>query len=403
MGRAVGLYVHVPFCEKLCYYCDFNTYLLRDGGVDDYLSALESEIGLYASGRAETEPLRLTGPPVSEVTFDTVFIGGGTPTALTADQLTRLLDAIRGGFSIAADAEITIEANPGTLIDSRLHALRDGGVNRLSIGVQSLNDDLLRSLGRIHNAGQAKDCYERARRIGFNNISLDLMFGLPEQDPADWRRTLTEITSWGPEHLSCYGLIIEEGTRFGEWHAEGRLLLPGEDNEVEMYRFTAEHLAERGYDHYEISNWAKPDRQSRHNRMYWHNGDWLGLGPGAHSQWQGQRFANVRLPSDYATTVATGTLPIEGAGSDPDLGVQHVSRQTAMEDTLIFGLRLREGVSASSFRDRFGIELKDEFGPQISELAELGLLEWTRSESPTLRLTERGLMLSNQVLSRFLR
>lgn len=357
VAPGAGLYVHVPFCEKLCHYCDFNTYLLRDGGVDDYLTALEREIALY---RAR--------PDVAETTFSSVFIGGGTPTALTAPQLTRLLTALQAGFSVAADAEITIEANPGTLIDSRLEALLAAGVNRLSIGVQSLNDDLLRTLGRIHNARQAADCYERARRLGFNNISLDLMFGLPGQDPADWRQTLTEIVSWGPDHLSCYGLIIEQGTLFGELHERGQLPLPGEDYEVEMYRFTMKHLAEHGYEHYEIANWARPGKQSRHNRIYWLNGQWLGLGPGAHSQWQGKRFANVRLPHEYAKLTAAGKFPVASS--------EDIPARVAVEDTLMLGLRLREGVDAAAFTERFGADLEAEFGRAIEYLTAADLLEW---------------------------
>lgn len=413
-GRTgAGLYVHVPFCEKLCHYCDFNTYLLRDGGVDDYLAALEREIELY---RAR--------PDVAETTFATVFIGGGTPTALTAHQLSRMLTALQDGFSVTADAEITIEANPGTLIDSRLEALLAAGVNRLSIGVQSLNDDLLRTLGRIHNARQAADCYERARRIGFDNISLDLMFGLPGQDPADWRRTLTEIVSWEPDHLSCYGLIIEQGTLFGEMHERGQLPLPGEDYEVEMYRFTMDHLAEHGYEHYEIANWARPGKQSCHNRTYWLNGQWLGLGPGAHSQWQGKRFANVRLPNEYAEltrgetaaeavgslepgrlpSVASGMDPgptgSSGAGRFPIASQEDIRVQTAIEDTLMLGLRLREGVADAAFRERFGVDLETQFGPQIDYLVAAELLEWHGSR---LRLTDAGLFVANQVFERFIR
>lgn len=380
-GKGPGLYVHVPFCEKLCHYCDFNTYLLRDGGVDDYLSALEREIALYAADET-----------VAATTFTTVFIGGGTPTALTAPQLSRLLDAIRGGFSLASDAEITTEANPGTLIDSRLQALRDGGVNRLSIGVQSVNDALLHSIGRIHNAGQARDCYERARRVGFDNISLDLMFGLPGQDPADWERTLTEVSSWHPDHLSCYGLIIEQGTLFGEWHEQGKLSLPGEDDEVEMYRFTMEHLSVHGYAHYEIANWARPGKQSLHNRIYWLNGQWLGLGPGAHGQWRGRRYANVRLPEDYSSTVASGRLPVASSEDIPE--------RMAMDDTLMLGLRLREGVDASAFHARFGVDMTSEYADAIEYLTAADLLEWSGER---LRLTDAGLLLANVVFERFIR
>lgn len=376
----VGLYVHVPFCEKLCHYCDFNTYLLRDGGVDDYLAALGREVDLYAR-RAD----------VAGTTFTTVFIGGGTPTALTAPQLERLLQTLRRGFSIAADAEITVEANPGTLIDSRLQALLAGGVNRLSIGVQSVNDDLLHTLGRIHTARQALDCYERARRLGFANVSIDLMFGLPGQGLSDWQKTLMEVASWSPDHLSCYGLIIEQGTPFGDLYEAGRLLLPTEEDELAMYRFTMDHLATRGYEHYEIANWAKPGKQSRHNRIYWLNGQWLGLGPGAHSQWRGERFANVKLPADYARLTAEGKFPVATT--------EKVTKPLAMEDTMMLGLRLRGGVDEDAFYDKFGVRPADIFGPVIDELIGFRLL--TR-DGGRLQLTDAGLFVANQVFERFI-
>lgn len=381
-----GLYVHVPFCEKICHYCDFNKYLLRDGGVDEYLEALEREIALYAAG---TRTPGAAGV-IDDIEFDTVFIGGGTPTALTAPQLERLLGAITEGLRIASDAEITVEANPGTLTDKKLAALQRGGVNRLSLGVQSVNDELLRALGRIHTARSARDSYDRARQW-FDNVNLDLIYGLPGQDEDDWRRTLSEIVTWRPDHLSCYGLIIEDGTLFGELHAGGQLVLPGDEQELAMYTFTRRFLAEHGYDHYEIANWALPGRQSRHNRIYWLNGEWIGLGPGAHSQWNGARFANVKLPQDYARHTAAGRLPVDW--SEP------VDERTAREDTLILGLRLREGVDAAAFARRFGMSVTDVFGPEIQRVVQLGLAEWSGNR---LRLTEEGLYLSNQVFQEFI-
>lgn len=388
----------MPFCEKICHYCDFNKYLLRDGGVDEYLTALEREIALYRqdvgtaapSGRDHAVPIMAPGP--DHVRFDTVFIGGGTPTALTANQLERLLAAVTNGFRIEPDAEITVEANPGTLSGKKLTALKRGGVNRLSLGVQSLNDELLRTLGRIHTARQARDCYERARAFSFDNISVDLMYGLPGQDEAEWRTTLSEVVRWGPDHLSCYGLIVEDGTLFGDMHVRGKLALPGDEEELAMYKFAMAFLSDHGYQHYEIANWASPGKQSHHNRIYWLNGEWLGLGPGAHSQWNGMRFANVRLPEDYAARVASGQLPIESYAT--------VNTCTAQEDTVILGLRLREGVDASDFAHRFGVAVTDVFRDEIRRVLDLGVAEWHGNH---LRLTEQGLYLSNQVFQEFIR
>lgn len=375
-----GLYVHVPFCEKRCHYCDFNTYLLRDGGVEEYLEALAREAALYAARSG-----------VAAHPFDTLYIGGGTPTALGPAQLERLFAAL-APLPVKPRAEITVEANPGTLTDARLKALKAVGVNRISLGVQVLDDDLLVRLGRIHTAGHARDCYERARRLGFDNINIDLMFGLPGQDLAAWRRTVDEIVRWGPEHVSCYSLIIEDGTLFGDLFAQGRLPLPGDEAELAMLEYARAALGTAGYEHYEISNWARPGRQSRHNRIYWLNGEWLGLGPGAHSQWQGERFANERLPQEYARRLAEGRLPVAWR--------EGIDAATAEEDTVILGLRLREGVDGSAFWRRFGRPLTSAFGPEIERLVGWGLLEW---HGEHLRLTDRGLPVANQAFQAFLR
>jgi len=375
-----GLYVHVPFCEKRCHYCDFNTYLLRHGGVEEYLAALAQEAALYAARE-----------DVAAVPFDTMYIGGGTPTALGPVQLERLFSAV-APLPLADGAEITVEANPGTLTRARLEALKAAGVNRISLGVQSLDDGLLQRLGRIHGAAQARECYERARAVGFDNVNIDLMFGLPGQDLDAWKRTLDEIIAWGPEHVSCYSLVIEEGTRFGDLHARGELPLPGEEAELAMFRHAMDALGAAGYEHYEISNWAKPGFASRHNRIYWLNGEWLGLGPGAHSQWGGERFANERLPHDYARRLAAGELPV--AWREP------VDTATAEEDTVILGLRLREGVDGPAFERRFGRSLERAFGREIARLLDLGLVEWRGAR---LRLTDRGLPVANQAFQEFIR
>lgn len=375
-----GLYVHVPFCEKRCHYCDFNTYLLREGGVDAYLEALAREAALYAAR-----------DDVSGVEFDTLYIGGGTPTALGPAQLERLFAAL-APLRLRPGAEVTVEANPGTLTDARLDALLAGGANRISLGVQSLNDQLLVRLGRIHTARHAADCYERARLRGFANINIDLMFALPGQDLDDWRRTLREIIAWNPEHISCYSLIIEEGTPFGELYAQNALQLPGEEAELAMFRYAIDALGKAGYEHYEISNWARPGYASQHNRIYWLNGEWLGLGPGAHSQWRGERFANERLPQVYAQRLQAGELPVAWR--------ETVDTATAEEDTVILGLRLRDGVNADAFARRFGRTLEDAFGREIRHLLELGLIEW---HGPHLRLTDRGLPVANQAFQAFLR
>lgn len=375
-----GVYVHVPFCERRCHYCDFNVQLLREGDVEAYLQAVETEARLYARG------------PAAGVTFDTLFIGGGTPTALSAGQLERLLAGLRRHLAFAPDAEVTVEANPGTLSPAKLAALRRGGANRISLGAQAFQDHHLERLGRIHRVRHVEESVAKARAAGFDNISLDLMFGLPHQTGAEWEESLERAVALAPEHLSCYSLIVEEDTPFGRLHREGALALPSEDEEAAMYERTIQVLEAAGYRHYEVSNFARPGWEARHNIIYWENGEWLGLGPGAHGQWAGRRMANVRPPDEYARALlAEGRLPIEW---EETLGLR-----VQMEDTLMLGLRLRRGVSLEAFRRRFGVDVHDLFGDGLRWSADRGLVE---TVGGYLRLTRRGLLLANQVLMRLL-
>ena len=374
-----GLYVHVPFCERICPYCDFNRYLLRDGGVEEYLAGLEAEAAFYGRRLARQAP---------GLRFATLYVGGGTPTALTPGQLRALFASLRRHLPLDDVEEVTVEANPGTLSPAKLAALREAGVTRLSLGVQSLDDGLLERLGRIHRAEHARRSFRRARAFGFPQINVDLMFGLPGQTVDAWRRTLEEVVAWGPEHISCYSLIVEENTPFGQLHARGELPLPGEDAEAAMYEEAIACLQEGGWEHYEISNFARPGCQSRHNRIYWRNGDWLGLGPGAHSQWGPRRWANRRLPADWGAALAAGRAPVEW--------VTLLDEAEAMEDTLILGLRLLvEGVEVERFRRRFGLSPADVFGPVLERLVGWGLLE----VSPLrIRLSRRGRFLATRAM-----
>lgn len=374
MGR--GVYVHVPFCERRCHYCDFNVYLLREGDVEGYLQAVIEEARLYA---------RAVGTVGHG--FDTLFLGGGTPTALSSAQLERLLAGLRAHLPLAPDAEITVEANPGTLSPAKLAALRRGGVNRISLGVQAFQDHHLERLGRIHRVRHVEESVARAREAGFGNLNLDLMFGLPLQTLAEWEESLERALALEPEHLSCYSLIVEEGTPFGDLHARGQLPLPEEDVELAMFQRAIEVLEGGGFRHYEVSNYARPGRESRHNRIYWENGEWLGLGPGAHAQWGGRRFANVRRPEAYQRALLEdGRLPIEWE--------ETLSREVQMEDTLILGLRLREGVSLERFRRRFGVCATEAFAGPLRRARAAGFVEVVDGR---LRLTPQGLLLANQL------
>lgn len=376
-----GVYVHVPFCVKKCYYCDFNSYSLDRGDVVAYLEAVSREATLAAG--LESVRARV---------FDTLFIGGGTPTCLSGKDLKALVGGLRSAFAFCKDAEVTCEANPGSSNEEKFESLLEAGVNRLSIGVQSLDDALLKRIGRLHTGEEALRSFAQARRAGFENINVDLMFALPGQTIEAWRDTLKRIVDHGPDHLSCYSLIVEEGTPFGDAFARGKLSLPGEEAELEMFEWAIEHLTSSGYEHYEISNFAMPGKRSRHNQIYWRNEPYLGLGPGAHGYWDGVRYSNERLPSEYAEALSKGAPP---RAEERRIGVDE-----AMDDTMILGLRLLEGVGKERFFRRFGLQVEDVYGEEIRRLASLGLLA---EEAGRVRLTRRGLVLANQVFAEFIR
>lgn len=382
MTDGLGVYVHVPFCVRKCYYCDFNSYSLDRGAVEAYLQAVDREIALWERLLARR----------SDIAFDSLYIGGGTPTCLSGKDLSWLVRRLLEAFPFRKDAEVTCEANPGSSNWDKFARMREAGVNRLSIGVQSLDDALLLRLGRVHTADDVFETFDEARRAGFDNVNLDLMFALPGQSQSQWEETVRAVVALRPEHLSCYSLIIEEGTPFGDFHAAGKLGLPGEDAEYEMYAWVIDALGEAGYEHYEISNFALEGRRSVHNQIYWRSGRWLGLGPGAHGFWRRRRYANVRPPGGYNAALAGGRLPVEWA--------RFVPADQEMDDVMIFGLRLLEGVSVDRFARRFGASPLDVYKEAIDRLVEEGLLEATPQH---VRLTRRGLFVANRVFAAFLR
>ena len=375
------MYVHVPFCVKKCYYCDFNSYSLDRSDVVSYLEAAARESALLAAEAS-----------VRGAVFDTLFIGGGTPTCLSGKDLKALVRRVYEAFAFAPGAEATCEANPGSSNEEKFESLLEAGINRLSIGVQSLDDALLQRIGRVHDRKEALRSFAAARRAGFANVNVDLMFALPGQSLATWQETLKQIADLRPDHISCYSLIVEEGTPFGDAHARGKLTLPGEDAELEMYEWAIEFLTACGYEHYEISNFALSGKRSRHNQIYWRNESYLGIGPGAHGYWDGVRYSNLRLPGEYAARLSAGALPRAEE--------RRIGRDEAMDDTMIFGLRLLEGVEKRRFRERFRVEIGDVYAGEIERLRSLGLIE----ETPThVRLSRRGLPIANQVFAEFLR
>lgn len=347
-----SLYVHIPFCKSRCFYCDFTTYVAPRPEVDAYVTYLEQELELL--GRETDKPLK------------TVFFGGGTPTYLDVGQLRQVLSALHRHFVIEADAEFTMEANPGTVSPEKLEVLHSFGVNRISFGAQTFDENLLMAIGRTHDRDAIFRSVEQAQAAGFERINLDLMFGLPEQTLESVSRAIDEVCRLDIRHISAYWLIVEPDTPFERWQEQGLLPLPGEDAEGDMYDFVRNTLKDRGFEHYEISNFAKPGQAALHNLVYWRNEPYLAAGVGAHGYARGHRYENVKKLMDYAKLLSTGKRPI----ADSHL----VSAAESVENTMMLGLRLREGVSLREFRQRHGVPLDSVFGETIERLVTQGLL-----------------------------
>jgi oxygen-independent coproporphyrinogen-3 oxidase len=407
--RRLSLYVHIPFCIAKCGYCDFNSYAGQESLIPAYAQALLREAEMWSAAcpgwRAET-----------------LFFGGGTPSLMPLAELERVLEGLRRHLGLTPDAEVTLEANPGTVDKPYLSRLREMGVNRLSLGVQSFRDDELAFLSRIHSAEEARSAYQAARSAGFDNVSLDLIFGLPGQTADRWLGSLEEAIGLAPEHLSLYPLTIEEGTPLARDVASGRTPAPDPDLQADLYVRAGERLAAAGYEQYEISNWARPGRCCRHNLTYWRNGFWLGLGAGAHSHLPGNwepgtgnqepgirdrcyRFAAEVSPRQYIELVNETWKQLSQEGT---LTVDEMRQVTFREeagpslelsDTLVLGLRLSEGVSLRELRRRFGQDALESHAAAFEEAISLGLLE--RADG-RLRLTDRGRLLANEVFVRLL-
>jgi oxygen-independent coproporphyrinogen-3 oxidase len=392
----MGLYVHVPFCLTRCPYCDFNTYQGIEHLLAPYLEAVTTEFGLW--GRA------LQSPAVG-----TVFFGGGTPSYLPDGYVGRMLEAARAAFNVREDAEITLEANPGDLNQAACRRLLSQGVNRLSMGIQGLDDGLLTLLGRRHNSEEAVKAFRAARDAGFTDISLDLMYGLPHQSLAQWQDTLQTAVSLGPTHLSLYSLTLEEGTPLHRRVEHGELPEPDSDLAADMYNRARVLLAGAGYHHYEISNWARPGNVARHNLAYWLNRPYLGVGPGAHSRLGRYRFWEENSPRTYIDRVKWWQAAQPGPfGSlteaelrtvSPVAGQEYIDRETACAETMFLGLRLLDGMDLAEASAEAGADLEARYRPTIEDLVGMGLLE---RQNGRLRLTERAYFIANQVFIRFL-
>lgn len=372
-----GVYVHIPFCERKCGYCDFNAYSgYKDGTKARYVDALRREI----ASRAEPDT------PVPSV-----FFGGGTPTSLSVSDLSRILETLRESFALEADAEVSVEANPSDVSPAYLEGLRAAGFTRLSFGVQTFNDRILKLIDRTHTADEARAAVSAARAAGFDNVSFDLMFGLPRQTLADWERTLEAAIALGAPHLSMYGLTVEEGTPFWARRERGRLTLPGEGLQASMFARAMERAAAAGYVRYEISNHARPGYACRHNQIYWRNEEYFGFGAGAAGYRGGVRSVNERRPSRYIERVQAEGGPVFAES-------ERLEARAAMGETAMLGLRLAEGLDLEAFAARFGVRAQDVFAREIARVVDRG---WAVCAAGRLRLTERGVMLASEAMAEF--
>ncbi len=378
MKKDLGLYIHIPFCVKKCEYCDFLSWNAGEEERQQYVAALLSEIESY---REFAKGYRVS----------TIFIGGGTPSVLLPKQMENILQKIYEIFELERRPEITVEVNPGTVDEEKLQCYKENGVNRLSMGLQSVKDEKLRLLGRIHTYQEFVESYELARKAGVDNISIDLISSVPGQTLQEWKEELETAAAQNPEHISVYQLIIEEGTPFYEKYAEHPELLPDEETSREIYLWTGKFLKEAGYEQYEISNYAKPGKESRHNLKYWERGDYLGLGLGAASMVRNIRMSNTKDMRTYLERCDKPKTMRED--------VQFLEEPRQMEEFMFLGLRKTRGVSKKEFKRIFGREMDMVYEKALHKCLENGML---LAHKDRIFLSEEGTLLSNMVLSEFL-
>lgn len=371
-------YIHIPFCEHICHYCDFNKVFLKGQPVDEYLDALEEEMRLTLE-KHPAEPLH------------SVFVGGGTPTSLSEKQLHRLLASIYKYLPLEPNAEFTFEANPGDLSDEKFRVLHEGGVNRLSFGVQTFDNELLKAIGRTHRAEDVFTSIEKAKNIGFKNISVDLIYSLPNQTLESFKETLQTALSLDIQHFSGYSLIIEPKTVFYNLMRKGKLPVPGEDAEAEMYSLLMEQMELAGYRQYEISNFALPGYESKHNLTYWNNEEYYGFGAGSHSYVAGERVANHGPLKKYMDPIWKGLLPSHN--------IHKVENNEKWEEEMFLGLRKIEGISIDHFIQKYGVDPLSLFKDEIHSLQHRDLITLQNGK---IALTQKGRFLGNEVFQSFI-
>lgn len=373
LTKPTSAYVHIPFCTQICYYCDFSKVFIKNQPVDDYLQALIREFESY-----DIEQLR------------TLYIGGGTPTSITAQQLDYLLTNLTKHLDLSVLEEFTIEANPGDLTDDKIEVLKKSAVNRVSLGVQTFNDKQLKRIGRSHNESQIYSTIDHLKTAGFDNISIDLIYALPGQTMEDVKENVAKAIALDIPHLSLYSLILEHHTVFMNKMRRGKLNLPQEDLEAEMFEYIIAELEANSFEHYEISNFTKPGFESRHNLMYWDNAEYYGVGAGASGYLNGVRYRNRGPIQHYLKAVSEGNAR---------LSEEVLTKDEMMEEELFLGLRKKSGVSIAKFEEKFGVSFEERYGQIVTELCQHELLV---PDDEVVRMTKKGLFLGDTVAERFI-
>ncbi len=371
--KSLALYIHIPFCKSKCYYCDFLSFSQRDNFIDEYIECLIKEIGLYSN-------------ILKDYAIETIFIGGGTPSYINEKYILMILDNVNKKFNTSKLKEVTIEANPCTINKEKLKIYKKIGINRISLGVQSTDNNILKSIGRSHTKEDFYNSYDLIRNMGFENINVDIMFGLPKQKVKDVLKTLEKIVQMNIEHISFYSLIIEKGTKFNSWLEKGKLTLPDEVIEREMYHIGKKYLVNNGYKHYEISNFAKKNFQCKHNIYYWKVKPYVGLGLGAHSNINETRYWNCDNLGKYFGLLNKNKIPIEGK--------EKINKEMEMAEYLMLGLRLIDGVSKKEFFERFNVKVEEIYEKPLKKHEKNGLLA---IDEEKIKLTNKGLDLANIV------
>ncbi|MEF2902368.1 MAG: radical SAM family heme chaperone HemW [Terrisporobacter sp.] len=375
----LGLYIHIPFCVTKCKYCDFNSFKIDLNEKIKYLNYLGEEMKLYKEEIKNRE-------------IDSVFVGGGTPSILNENEINILFEKIKENFNIKSNAEITMECNPGTLTLNKLKVMKKSGVNRLSIGLQAVQNHHLKYIGRIHTFEEFEKNYHDAKQMGFDNINIDLMYALPNQSREDWMESLEKVVKLNPTHISAYSLILEENTELFKMYERDEFNLLDENTDIEMYEYTIDYLKSHGYNQYEISNYAKDNFECKHNVLYWKCEEYVGIGASASGYFNGIRYNNICELDNYEKMILEGEKPIEWE--------EKLSIKDEIEESIFLGLRMNEGIQISDFKEKYNFDFEKEYKNEIEKLSKMELIE---IDNNLMKLTQKGREISNSVFVEFIK